>query len=115
WVARWRPGSGLEAAGLRSLPEALRRLDVILLHRLVFEEVLGISAEAQAREGHLEYVKDRGELLRDDARSQVSVLMNPTPIDQVREVRRGGPRLPQKTTYFHPKVPTGLVLDPLDE
>lgn len=114
FVARWRSGSGLDRPSLRSVPEPLRRLDVILLHRLVLEEVLGISADMQAREGHIDYVKDPGDLLGDGTRAQVSILLNATPIEQVLEVTRSGLRLPQKTTYFHPKVPTGLVLDPLD-
>ena len=47
-------------------------------------------------------------------RAQIGVLMNPTRIQQVIEVTRAGLRLPQKSTYFFPKVLTGLVFDPLD-
>ena len=43
--------------------------------------------------------------------SQIAVLMNPTRIEQVIETARGGDRLPQKSTYFYPKVLTGLVFD----
>jgi uncharacterized protein (DUF1015 family) len=114
FLLRWREGSGLDCPGMRSIPAALQRLDVILLHRLFFEEVLGIDADAQARGAHLEYVKDEAELLARAATSQLGVLVNPTRIDQVIAISRTGVRLPQKSTYFYPKVPTGLVLDPLD-
>jgi uncharacterized protein (DUF1015 family) len=114
FLLRWREGAGLDRPGMRSIPAALQRLDVILLHRLLFEEVLGIDAEAQARGTHLEYVKDETELLERAAAAQLGVLLNPTRIEQVIEISRTGMRLPQKSTYFYPKVPTGLVLDPLD-
>jgi uncharacterized protein (DUF1015 family) len=87
---------------------------VILLHRLVLEEVLGIDAEAQSRQAHLDYVKDEAQLLERAGSSLLGVLLNPTRIEQVVEVARAGLRLPQKTTYFQPKVPSGLVIDPLD-
>jgi len=115
FLARWKPGAGLDRPGVRAVPELLRRLDVILLHRLVLEEVLGIDLEAQARQTHLEYVKDDGHLLKAARQAQIGVLLNPTRIEQVVEVSRAGLRLPQKTTYFYPKVPSGLVLDPLDD
>ncbi len=114
FLLRWREGAGLDRPGMRSIPAALQRLDVILLHRLLFEEVLGIDADAQARGAHLEYVKDEAELLARAATAQLGVLLNPTRIEQVIEISRTGMRLPQKSTYFYPKVPTGLVLDPLD-
>jgi uncharacterized protein (DUF1015 family) len=115
FVARWKEGTGLDRPGMRGVPEALRRLDVILLHRLVLEEVLGIGLEAQSRQTNLDYVKDAPSLLERAAQAQLGVLLNPTPIDQVVAVSKAGLRLPQKTTYFYPKVPSGLVLDPLDE
>jgi uncharacterized protein (DUF1015 family) len=115
-VIAWRPGAGLEHSVMASVPQPLRTLDVILLHRLIFEEALGITQEDQANQTYLDYVKDEGELARrvTDHAAQVGILMNPTRIEQVIEVTRLGLRLPQKSTYFYPKVPTGLVLDPLD-
>ena len=116
-LAGWRDGAGLERPEMAALPGALRRLDVILLHRLVLEGILGISPEAQARQANLEYVKDDREWFARarEPRVDLAVLMNPTRIEQVIEVTRSGLRLPQKSTYFHPKVLTGLVLDPLDD
>jgi uncharacterized protein (DUF1015 family) len=115
-LARWRDGAGLERPEMAATPAPLRRLDVVLLHRLVLEGLLGISPDAQARQANLEYIKDETEWFARarDPRIDLAVLMNPTRVDQVIEVTRGGYRLPQKSTFFHPKVLTGLVLDPLD-
>jgi uncharacterized protein (DUF1015 family) len=114
-LARWRDGAGLDGPAFASIPEPLRRLDVILLHRLVLEHMLGIDAEAQRRQENIEYVKDAAALERGVASADFGVLLNPTRLDQVVEVSRMGLRLPQKSTFFHPKVTSGLVLDPLDE
>jgi uncharacterized protein (DUF1015 family) len=113
WLGLWKEGAGLDRPGMLSVPAPLRRLDVILLHRLVVEEVLGIGLEAQARQEHLRYLKDPATILEGARGMQLAVLLNPTRIDQVIDVSREGLRLPQKSTYFHPKVPTGLVLDPI--
>lgn len=115
-LASWKEGAGLDDAGLQAVPGPLRRLDVILLHQIVFERILGIGPEAQARQDHLDYVKDDEEWFARAVQpdTDVAILMNPTPIDQVIEVTRAGLRLPQKSTLFHPKIPTGVVLDPLD-
>ena len=115
WLAKWKENAGCDRPPLVNLPPPLRRLDVILLHRLLLEEALGITPEAQAQQTHLEYVKDDATRFRrmEDGGAQLGVLLNPTPIDQVVEVTRARLRLPQKTTYFYPKVPTGLVLDPM--
>jgi uncharacterized protein (DUF1015 family) len=116
WLVEWMEGEGLERRELAAIPEPLRRLDVVLLHRLLLEGILGITPEAQARQAHLEYVKDDRVVYERVAlgRAQIGVLMNPTRIQQVIEVTRAGFRLPQKSTYFFPKVLTGLVFDPLD-
>jgi uncharacterized protein (DUF1015 family) len=116
WLLEWKEGEGLGRPELASIPEPLRRLDVVLLHRLLLEGILGITPEAQARQDHLEYVKD-GRVVNERVamgRAQFGLLMNPTRIQQVIEVTRAGFRLPQKSTYFFPKVLTGLVFDPLD-
>ena len=115
-LAEWKEGEGLSGPEMESTPAALRRLDVVLLHRLVLEGMLGITPEAQGRQSNLDYVKDHRELFLRVAqgRAQIGILMNPTRIDQVIEVTRGGDRLPQKSTYFYPKIPSGLVFDRLD-
>jgi len=117
WLAEWIDGAGLDRPLFSEVAAPLRRLDVILLHRLVLEMVLGITVAAQARQTHLKYVKDETSLMErlGDGSAQIGILLNPTPIEQIVEVTRQKLRLPQKTTYFYPKVPTGLVLDPLDD
>ena len=116
WLAEWKEGEGLERAEMAETPAPLRRLDVILLHRLVLEGILGITQEAQARQLNLGYVKEVLQVYESvsSGAAQIGVHMNPTRIEQVVEVTRGGFRLPQKSTYFYPKVLTGLVFDPLD-
>jgi uncharacterized protein (DUF1015 family) len=111
---RWRESDERARRPLERVPEPLRRLDVVLLHRLVFEEALGLSPEAQAGADHLDYVKDEAALLRGLEKVSLGVLLNPTPLSQVVEVSRSGLRLPPKSTFFLPKVPTGIVLDPID-
>ena len=113
-LLRWRESDARARRPLERIAEPLRRLDVVLLHRLVFEEALGLSPEAQAGADHLEYVKDEAALLRGLETASLGALLNPTRLSQVVEVSRGGLRLPPKSTFFLPKVPTGIVLDPFD-
>ena len=112
-LLRWRDDEEGRRA-LQGLPEPLRSLDVVLLHRLVFEEAFGLSPQAQAGGDHLEYVKDEAGLLRGVEQAVCGVMLNPTRLAQVVEVSKSGLRLPPKSTYFQPKVPSGIVLDPLD-
>ena len=116
WLAEWAQGSGQGAGEPSGLPEPLRRLDVVLLHGVLLEGILGITAEDQARQTHLDYVKEIPTVYERVAAGgvQMGILMNPTRIEQVVDVTRAGFRLPQKSTYFYPKVLTGLVFDPLD-
>jgi uncharacterized protein (DUF1015 family) len=96
-------------------PEVLRTLDVTLLHALVIEGILGIDRAAQERQTNLRYVKDTGAALalaRDPA-VQAVLLMNPTPVAHVKAVADAGEVMPQKSTFFYPKLASGLVLNPI--
>lgn len=98
------------------VPEAVRRLDVTILHAAVVEKVLGIPFELQKQKAHLDYVTDVYEA--DDAvkqgKAQAAFLMNPTRIAQVRSVAEAGKTMPQKSTYFFPKLLSGLVIHSLE-
>jgi uncharacterized protein (DUF1015 family) len=100
-----------------SIPPEVRELDVTLLHSYVFERLLGISAAAQEQKTNLEYVKSAEEVLESvrSGRVQLGFLMNPTRIGQVRRVARAGLTMPQKSTYFFPKLVSGLVMNPLED
>jgi uncharacterized protein (DUF1015 family) len=95
---------------------ALRKTDVALLHSGILEQVLGITPEAQAAKTNLWYPQDgRGALasLR-EGKGQVLFLMNATPVAQVRDVAEAHEVMPQKSTFFYPKVFTGLAIHTLD-
>ena len=96
--------------------EAYHRLDVAILHNLILRETLGISPEEVAAGNHITFVKnlERAFERLNKAESQAGFFMNPIKLDQVRQVAMGGERLPQKSTYFYPKLPTGLVFHDLD-
>jgi uncharacterized protein (DUF1015 family) len=98
-------------------PKALRTLDVSILHRLILEDTLGITGEAQEQQTNLKYVKNFEEpfsLVR-DGKCQLSFLMNPTRMSEVRDVANAGEKMPQKSTYFYPKLLTGLVINKIVE
>ena len=97
-------------------PAVLRRTDVTVLHAAILESVLGITPEAQAAKTNLWYPQDASEALRElrAGRGQVLFLMNATPVAQVREVAEAGEIMPQKSTFFYPKVATGLAVHTLE-
>jgi hypothetical protein len=100
-------------AGLDTLAEALQRLDVVLLHELVLERALGIGKAAQEAKTNLRYFKSTAAALRvaaqGDGQTQLVCFMNATPVDDVRAVCDSGEVMPQKSTFFYPKIPNGLV------
>ncbi|MEM6293423.1 MAG: hypothetical protein AAGA54_19275, partial [Myxococcota bacterium] len=101
------------AAGLGELAPALQRLDVALLHELVLERALGITKEAQAAKTNLRYFKSYEKSIdvakAGDDKTQLVCFMNATPVKDVVDVCDSGEVMPQKSTFFFPKIPNGLV------
>ena len=97
--------------------DAWRRLDLAVLHELLLNRALGVTDE-QVRAGeHVTYTRDAPAAIaavrqRKDG-TQLAVLVNATPPAAIRDVARAGDRMPQKSTYFYPKLITGLVINPL--
>lgn len=95
---------------------AYQELDVAILQSLVLEKALGISAEDIAAGKHLTFFKDTVDAFAhlESGEYQLGFFMNATPLDQVQQVAFAGERMPQKTTFFYPKLPTGLVFHELE-
>jgi uncharacterized protein (DUF1015 family) len=95
---------------------ALRTTDVALLHMGILEPVLGITPEMQAAKSNIWYPQDAAAALADlrANKGQALFLMNGTPVAQVRAVAEAGEVMPQKSTFFYPKVLTGLAVHTLD-
>ena len=98
-------------------PKVLRTLDVSILHRLILESLLDITPEAQEQQTHLKYVKNFDEPFEmvQCGEFQLAFLMNPTRMGEVRDVANAGEKMPQKSTYFYPKLLTGLVINKIVE
>lgn len=96
---------------------AWRSLDVSVLHHAVLGAALGIVPQGPEHEASLVYTEDAAEALRqvETGRYPLAFLLNPTPIEQVLAVADAGERMPQKSTFFHPKLPAGLVMCSLNQ
>jgi uncharacterized protein (DUF1015 family) len=94
----------------------VRDTAVALLHDGILEHVLGITPEAQALKTNIKYLQDARAGMQAVATGdgQVLFVMAATPIATIRRVAEAGEVMPQKSTYFHPKVPTGLFVHTLD-
>jgi uncharacterized protein (DUF1015 family) len=97
-------------------PPALRNLDVTVLHGVILGPLLAIDAEALAKQTFINYTHDTSEALARVQRGdvQAAFFMNPTKVEQVLAACEAGFVLPQKSTYFLPKLATGLVMYRLD-
>ncbi len=109
--------SGLDLASLMpDLSEKQRTLDVVILHRLILERCLGITEDAIRKESHITYVRDREAAMSAvrSGKAQVAFLLNPTRLDQMRDIAYEGNVMPQKSTDFYPKVLSGLTMYSLE-
>lgn len=90
-------------------PKVLRLLDVSVLHRLVLEDLLNLTPGGDP--GEVSYVRSLDEVFAEvqAGGSQLAVLMNPTCMKDVRDVANAGEKMPQKSSYFDPKLLSGLV------
>jgi uncharacterized protein (DUF1015 family) len=103
------------AAALPDCSAAYRELDAAILEELVLKRGLGMSAEDVEAKRGIGYAKSSSEALAaiDDDDYQAAFLMRPTPVEQVRAVAEAGETMPPKSTFFFPKVLTGIVFNPL--
>jgi uncharacterized protein (DUF1015 family) len=90
----------------------LRDLDVTALHAIVFQHLVGLSPGSQEQGGNLRYEIDVGEVVNRtlSGEYQLGFLVNPTPMWQVQSVAEAGQTMPQKSTFFFPKLASGLVM-----
>jgi uncharacterized protein (DUF1015 family) len=95
-----------------------RKLDVVHLHSVLLESMLGVSREQVTDQQHIRYLRSADEaldLVNSDPDVNIAFLMNAVSIEQVREIAFAGEVLPQKSTDFYPKLLSGLTIYLLDD
>jgi uncharacterized protein (DUF1015 family) len=114
WILRAKPGAA--EALLADLSPRQRSLDVVQLHRILLEHVLGLSQDDIREQRHLRYLRDAAEAAADArcCKANVAFLMNPVRIEQMRDVAFAGEVMPQKSTDFYPKLLSGLAIYALE-
>lgn len=98
---------------LPDMSDAYCGLDVSVLHSLVLERIFGIDKENMANQKNLTYTRSRQEALEavDFGGANCSFILNPTKVSEIRDVAAASEKMPQKSTYFYPKLITGLVMN----
>jgi uncharacterized protein (DUF1015 family) len=92
---------------------AWKSIDVAVLQELVLRPLLGIHPDEPSTLDRLSFVKDAHEALK-VADADVAFILNATRMDQLRAVAVGGETMPQKSTYFYPKLLSGLLFRAMD-
>jgi uncharacterized protein (DUF1015 family) len=106
-----RDAESLYASMDPNASQALRKLDVSVLHDVILDRLLGVKGV----EG-LKFTRDEGEALAAAKSGAAMVwLMNPPTVDDMKTIALGGERMPQKSTYYFPKVESGFVLWSLND
>lgn len=117
-IGMYQPGKAVtlkvneESRGKMSGSQASRGLELNVLHELVLHRALGIDEEDVRNQTHIRYTRDADEAMElvDRGERQVVFLLNNIPVKTVLDVALAGERMPQKATYFYPKLLSGLVL-----
>jgi uncharacterized protein (DUF1015 family) len=102
-------------AALPGMPEPYRRLDTAVLEAVILRGALHMSEDDISHLRGLDYSKSLEDAIErvESGTADAGFFMRATPVEQVREVAAAGESMPPKSTYFYPKVPTGLVFNPL--
>ena len=103
------------AIAAQAVPEPVRQLDVSILHALVLQPIFQLDPDAIKAGGNIEYTIDAEAALEAVASGSAdgAFLINPPSIADVVRVSEAGATMPEKSTYFYPKLLTGLVMNPL--
>jgi uncharacterized protein (DUF1015 family) len=89
-------------------------LDAAVLQTLIFQKILNISPEKIADQENITYTREDATALNAlNQNAQLAFLLNPTKISEIIKVASAGDKMPQKSTYFYPKLLTGLVINDL--
>lgn len=115
FLIKTHPAKVAQIQSLTKIPEAVRNLDVTILHKYLLPEVFGINLHEGDEAKKIHYVKDTQEALQAPTKgaASLSFILNPTKMGQVEEVSNIGERMPHKSTFFYPKLLSGLVFNPL--
>lgn len=114
YILSLRPGGRTHMGD--DLHPALRKLDVLVLSRLIFQRILGFSREDMDNDKIFHYTADITNAISQVSKGhyQMAFLLNPTKIEHIKEVTNNYLIMPRKSTYFYPKILTGLVFNKID-
>jgi uncharacterized protein (DUF1015 family) len=103
-------------AALAGLPARQAQLDVVRLHSILLDRILGLSAERITQLGNVRFIRDAAEAAEQvrSGDSDIAFLIRPITLDQLRDVSLSGDVMPQKSTDFYPKLLSGLAIYALD-
>ncbi|MGO9482575.1 MAG: DUF1015 domain-containing protein [Candidatus Kryptoniota bacterium] len=117
FLLKLKKGMNVLSIVKEDVPAPVKRLDVTLLHDLVLLQTLGISKEAQEKKLNINYTIDM-HVVDETVQSgegQIGFLLNATKVEQVQEVADAGAVMPQKSTYFYPKLLSGMLISSLEQ
>ena len=103
-------------AAMPDKPDPYRRLDTAVLEALILQGALGMTEDDISHFNGLDYARSTAQARErvESGAVQAAFFMRGTPVEQVRDVAGAGESMPPKSTYFFPKVLTGMVFNPLD-
>lgn len=99
------------------MSDAYKQLDVTILHKLILEKYLGIDDENMRSQKNLVYTQQEAEAVKavQEGKYKCAFLINPTKLSEIRAVALENEKMPQKSTYFWPKLVTGLVINKFED
>jgi uncharacterized protein (DUF1015 family) len=97
------------------VPEVLKKLDLTVLHKVLITKEFGYTQEEQMAQDGIKYIKQESEAfdLIDSGKAEASFIMAYPKIKDIKEISEAGYRMPQKSTYFYPKLLSGIVINHL--
>jgi uncharacterized protein (DUF1015 family) len=113
----WKQELDVEKEIKGDFSAAYKTLDVTVLHKLVLEQALGIASDRESVERNLSFTRDALEAIREveSGNAALAFFLNPTRVEQVRDVADNADKMPQKSTYFYPKPCSGVVMNRITE
>jgi uncharacterized protein (DUF1015 family) len=98
-------------------PEEVKSLDLTVMHYFIIEKILGIAGKNQRQSSHLDFDRSFSDCLKRviQGEAQLAIITNEVSIEEVKQVCKSGYTMPQKSTYFYPKVIGGFMFSSIKE